>query len=95
MKTFAKIFAVTAAVALMTGCASQSTREELDHLHHNIHELQAKLAQTDALAHKAMSEALTAHEDADQALSAAKECKQMCAAHGAQMEKMFHKSMMK
>ncbi|BCX88661.1 hypothetical protein MIN45_P1030 [Methylomarinovum tepidoasis] len=95
MKTFARFFVVAGAVVLMSGCASQVSREEMDHMHHSIHELEAKLAQTDALAHKALSEATTAHEHASEAEELAKECKQMCAAHGAHMEKMFQKSMMK
>ncbi|BCX82882.1 hypothetical protein MIT9_P2473 [Methylomarinovum caldicuralii] len=93
MKTLTKIFAITAAMALMTGCATQ--KSALEHLRSEVHELDAKISMASDTANKALSEATAAHEHAAEAEALAKECKQICAAHGAHMEKMFQKSMMK
>ncbi|MBN2700588.1 MAG: hypothetical protein JXR29_03960 [Methylothermaceae bacterium] len=93
LKTLVKISAVVVAMGVMTGCANNS--KHMQEMHDRFAAIESRLSDVESAADAAMKEARSAHEHAYQAEEMAQKCHEECKAHGAKMDKLFQKSMMK
>ncbi len=96
LKSAAKLASLALALGVMSGCATNEVMEQ-DHL--RLQELDKlvqaqsqKILQVEMTANNALAQAQHAHDAAVSAQAMAEKCNKAC---GAQMEKMFQKSMMK
>jgi len=95
MKRSTVLTATAASILLLSGCAGQVTKSELDEVRAMAQQAQAAAERAQQSADTAAAQAEAAGQKADQAMDSARDAQSCCDANTERLDRMFRKAMTK